>query len=426
MTFSEKPSLGGLLSSEASSLNFSSSEDSYISEENKELLCQDRQKNEQELIAQLIAENQQLKQEVREKNQELEECKINQQGKQEGQKVIDKSRISIKNSNSKEQDLLNLCELIEVLQKCVSLNQAQSLIIMEIPYLFPLLSGKLYSFNEDKNRMEAMTSWGNYNDSKFSFFTDDCWGLKTGRFHKFENHSSSLCSHHIHHGDKSKYSLCLPIISREEIFGLLYLCHRKESLLSEDKMQFAMMVAKHLALILSNLKFQEKLRQDCIRDPLTGLFNRRYLEESLKRELLRSQRTEKPLGVIMVDVDHFKKFNDNYSHEAGDKVLQVVGEFLQESIRGSDIACRYGGEELTLILPDANLKQTQERAEEIRQGMKQLIIRYKGEKLPQVTASFGVASYPQQGTTSQMLLSKADAALYAAKDKGRDCVMTAA
>src|ERR1041384_3945577 len=123
----------------------------------------------------------------------------------------------------------------------------------------------------------------------------------------------------------------------------------------ETRQRFVMTVAEHIALALANLKLRETLRSQSIRDPLTGLFNRRYMEESLEREMRRASRGRHPVGIIMLDLDHFKKFNDSYGHDAGDALMRIVGNTLQRSIRAEDIACRYRGEGFTFILPEAAL-----------------------------------------------------------------------
>lgn len=184
-------------------------------------------------------------------------------------------------------------------------------------------------------------------------------------------------------------------------------------------------MVEQLTLALANLQLREQLREQSIRDPLTGLFNRRYMEETLKRELQRANRYQYPIGVVMLDIDHFKQFNDTWGHDGGDAVLRAIGLFLQEHIRGSDVACRYGGEEFILILPDAPLEDTYHRAHELRAGIKDLQIQHNGQQLPTVTTSVGVASFPVHGVTIEEVIKVADTALYQAKTGGRDQVVLA-
>jgi diguanylate cyclase (GGDEF)-like protein len=215
------------------------------------------------------------------------------------------------------------------------------------------------------------------------------------------------------------------MMAQSETLGLLYLCTPQHDSLSAPKQQLARTVAEQVALAISNLRLRETLQQQSIRDPLTGLYNRRYLEEALEQAVCRARRDRSPIGAIILDIDHFKQFNDTFGHDAGDLVLQEVAQFLQSRIRGSDIACRYGGEEMTLILPGATLEETVQRAEVMCQELKYLSLRHGGQTLGAITASFGVASFPQHAVTVATLLQAADAALYQAKWAGRDRVVVA-
>lgn len=170
---------------------------------------------------------------------------------------------------------------------------------------------------------------------------------------------------------------------------------------------------------------EELLHNQCIRDPLTGLFNRRFIADFLERELNRSLRQQQPLGIIMFDIDRFKRFNDTFGHDAGDVVLAEVGRFLQQNIYNSDSACRYGGEEFMLILPGTGLAETKQRAEQLRDRVKHLKLEYLHQPLGGVTISLGVACFPEHGTTGAELIQVADVALYRAKASGRDRVVTA-
>ncbi len=257
------------------------------------------------------------------------------------------------------------------------------------------------------------------------FSTAECIALRRGLPHLVEDTEKGLVCKHIHPELLPQAYFCIPMVAQGEAMGVLYLSFPQKGQLKKAKQHLAVTVARQISLALANLKLHEKLQQQSIRDPLTGLFNRRYLEESLERELHRARRTEQPLGICMIDVDHFKNFNDTFGHEAGDAVLRELGLFLQQNIRGSDIACRYGGEELTLILPDASLEDTKKRAEYLRENVKLLWLEHRRQPLGSITISIGVASFPQQGHSMEGLIRAADMALYRAKKEGRDRVVTA-
>jgi diguanylate cyclase (GGDEF)-like protein/PAS domain S-box-containing protein len=173
------------------------------------------------------------------------------------------------------------------------------------------------------------------------------------------------------------------------------------------------------------LKSQTLLREQSVRDYLTGLFNRRYMEETLERELLRAARKRLSLGMIMLDVDDFKQFNDTYGHAAGDEILRELGSLLLRQVRGEDIACRYGGDEFIIILPDASGEVTRERAGLICENAGMFHLQFEGHTLAPVTLSLGVAVFPEHGATSTGILRAVDAALYRAKHNGRGQVVVA-
>ena len=168
---------------------------------------------------------------------------------------------------------------------------------------------------------------------------------------------------------------------------------------------------------------EQKLQEQAISDPLTGLYNRRYLNEFLPRELARSGRNATPVAVILIDLDQFKRVNDSFGHEAGDIVLIAVGNLLKGKVRGSDIACRYGGEEFALILPETGAEPAVRRAEDIRLSISALETSHAGRPLGKIAASFGIALFPDHAQDTDDLLRVADIALYAAKGAGRDRVV---
>jgi diguanylate cyclase (GGDEF)-like protein len=223
-------------------------------------------------------------------------------------------------------------------------------------------------------------------------------------------------------------------MTQSEPLGLLYLqCQPGGAADSElapaerlvAAQQIAQTASEQIALALSNLKLRETLRSQAIRDPLTGLFNRRYLEESFDRELHRSARNQTALSVILMDLDHFKRFNDTFGHEAGDLLLREIGSLLKSSVRGGDIPCRFGGEEFLLVMPEATGETAQQRAEQLREKIKQLALEYQGQPLGRVTMSLGIAVYPSHGHAATDIVRAADRALYRAKAEGRDRVVVA-
>jgi len=268
-----------------------------------------------------------------------------------------------------------------------------------------------------------------------SFAPDDCWALRRGRIHILnikQNGLELLCPHL--KDDPPLSALCIPMMAQGEAMGILHLRSNSSaltessqirSLMTESTQRIAIAMADSIVLTLANLKLRISLREQSIRDPLTSLFNRRYMEATLEREFNRAGRFQRSVGIMMLDLDHFKRFNDTFGHEAGDTLLRELGSFLKKHLRGSDIACRYGGEEFSLILPEVSLENVQARAEQLREGIKQLNVQHNGKALGPISLSVGIGMFPEHGMTSQQVLKAADAALYQAKGAGRDRVVTA-
>jgi diguanylate cyclase (GGDEF)-like protein len=218
--------------------------------------------------------------------------------------------------------------------------------------------------------------------------------------------------HHVDDPPPSSY-VCVPLMVQGEMLGILHL--ENDKLADPDEQPLAVAFAEHAALTLANLRLRERLHAQAMRDGLTGIFNRRFMEESLLREARRADRSQMPLSVIMIDIDHFKRFNDNFGHPAGDALLRGVGKMLQAEMRGGDLACRYGGEEFTVILPATPLPAACEIAERLRMKTQELDIAMEGRALDKITISLGVASYPQHGDSWEAVVHAADLALLNAK-----------
>jgi diguanylate cyclase (GGDEF)-like protein len=217
-------------------------------------------------------------------------------------------------------------------------------------------------------------------------------------------------------------------MAKGDILGLLHLKNAFNAGNSgpaeiSDLRQMAVTLSEYLSLSIANVKLSESLSRQSIQDPQSGLYNRRFMEESLQREITRAARKVTPIGIIMGDLDHFKKFNDVYGHAAGDKIIVEIGKLFKDKFRGSDIACRYGGEEFLIILPESSREDTIKRADALREEIKKIEMVFQGTILGTITMSMGVAAYPEKGTRMEDLLRVADTALYKAKQDGRDRVV---
>lgn len=287
-----------------------------------------------------------------------------------------------------------------------------------LPQVLSGLAGRLYLFNNSRNLLVHAVSWGAPSWAPETFAPDDCWGLRRGYPHLVTCEPSEIICKHADH-DCISDQLCKPVMAGGQILGLFYI---QGTIGPEDRFRLEL-VAENVALALVNEDLRKRLREQSIRDPLTGLFNRRYLEETLTLESSRSSRSDTPLSVIMADVDHFKRFNDTYGHPAGDALLKELAGLMQDHFREGDIVCRYGGEEFAIIAPGADLDLISRRAESLRQAVHQLNLTFEGRDLGQITMSFGIAcSSGKGGPTGQALIGRADQALYRAKHGGRDRV----
>lgn len=320
-----------------------------------------------------------------------------------------------------EMSLLN--RMSTALQSSETFTAAVNISIPFLEQLFAESSGALYLSNTSSGMLDRIAYWGNAALDTESIPIETCASLE--KTHSFPVDETDVCflgadvapTSWIYHQLKSK----------GELLGLLRLqqppTHDKPFL--DHWWRLSVMVTDHLALALANLHLRERLHRQSIRDPLTGLYNRRYLDETLPGELRQADEGDYSIGVILLDIDHFKRFNDSHGHDGGDALLRAVGSLLTAQSRSRDIACRYGGEEFVLILPGATLERTYERAEQFRSYIEQLHVWHNGIMLGRVSASLGIAAYQDHGTTDEEIIKAADRALYQAKHEGRNRVTVA-
>lgn len=286
-----------------------------------------------------------------------------------------------------------------------------------VPRVLPNLPGVLYAHNNSRNLLFPLASWGSFHGQADGFAPDDCWALRRGLGHFVYEPGTDIVCEHVK--DKERAYHCEPLLASGEVIGVLYLDGQVDT---ETGFRMHVLV-ENIASAMVNHKLQRDLKEQTIRDPLTGLFNRRYMEEALTIEVARSARSGQPLSVVMCDVDHFKRFNDEFGHEAGDMVLQAVGAELSNRFRDGDIVCRYGGEEFMIIAPGTTPEALLPRLEGLREGIAALIMRNGNQTLGNLTMSFGVSSVKSKADTGgRAAVQAADEALYHAKKSGRNRV----
>ncbi len=315
-----------------------------------------------------------------------------------------------------------LSETDDLLQSCLTVEEAYRIAIRHFEMQVPQMSGAIFAIAEGGDTADLVCKWGEPHLKGGSFAAQDCWAVRRGRIASTTATDPKPACDHIGPAIP-QYALCIPMIAHGETSGIVYLdtgSQMEGVSLSDHEKRGLRRVAEHLSLAVANLTLRETLRIQSIRDPLTGLFNRRYMEESLERELRRSLRKETFLSILMADIDHFKRFNDTFGHEAGDAVLRELARTFQALLRAEDIVCRYGGEEFLVVLPETTPTTAQETAERLRNAVQAIQIQHYGQELNGITLSIGIACYPEHATDTKALVHAADAALYQAKNSGRN------
>jgi diguanylate cyclase (GGDEF)-like protein/PAS domain S-box-containing protein len=351
---------------------------------------------------------------------------------------LSESLLSLQERN-REMVLLN--KLSETLQSCKQTEEAYQNIGKTAPDLFNNQPGVLLTLDPETRAVGIGCHWGNLINSQDESIFSTCPAIKDKKvIVSLTPEETSSCPCVARSAFKVPF-LCMAIHDQDKAFALLHLEYHDNSpfdplesisvsntlqhnLTLQEWEDLAMMTSSQLSLSLMNTRLKERLQIEAIRDPLTGLFNRRYMDESLEREFSRAMRHQHPVGVMMIDIDNFKTYNDQYGHKMGDSILKQIGAYLSRHFRGEDTACRYGGDEIVIILPEAALEETTRRALEINQDLHHLM--YEKNCFEQeLTTSIGVAIFPQHGHTPREVLEAADAALYHAKQTGRDRVIIA-
>jgi len=342
-------------------------------------------------------------------------------------------KASMERVESYAEQIGQLTALGHLLQSCLTPEEVFSVIQDAMPKLFPEDSGAVTILKASGNVMEAMASWGSTPPRNRVFEPEECWAFRRGRPHFVTSVNSPLRCAHLTPDDGST-TFCVPMMAQGDNVGIVQFnfdqadpseSPNDSGLVQSARARIAAALAEHAALSLANLRLRAALRSQSIIDSLTGLYNRRYLENVLERECRRVVRAQRPLTILMIDIDHFKQFNDTWGHGGGDVVLREFGALLRAHFRGDDIACRFGGEEFVVMLAEAKIDDAFRRAEDLREEVHQLVAEHHKQPLGSISISIGIAALPEHGITPEDLISAADRALYDAKKAGRDCTVYA-
>lgn len=327
---------------------------------------------------------------------------------------------------------LTFRKLSSYLKSALTALEAHSAIECFGPQLWPAATGTVYLLHATGDYLERAATWGDASLTNESLAWQDCWAMRHLRPHGVRDTGSEILCRHIAQASAALPSLCVPLVAQGQMLGLLHLQRLKNisdtsqnETSADPSLALAVAVAEDLSLAHANMRLRESLREQSTRDSLTGLFNRRFVDEFLVRELARAERKTRQLSMIALDIDHFKRINDSFGHGAGDTVLQKVGTILRAHVRDTDVASRVGGEEFLLLLAESPLPLAAKRAEDIRTAIYEMSLKYKNKDLGRITASFGAVVFPEHGRTAEALIRAADKALYDAKHAGRNQVVSA-
>ena len=338
-------------------------------------------------------------------------------------KLNDELTAMVVEMKQRDREMNQLNHMNDLLQACATQDEAYEVIALMAGDLFIGHSGFVATLHPSDRRLETVARWGDESAIVSAFDLNDCWAMRRGQPHEVADPRGGLvCRHFV--GQPATGYLCVPLTVQGDALGLLCIIGSASNATREAvKEQLAVTVGEAIKLSLCNLRLRERLREQATLDVLTGLYNRRYLDETLARELHRALRRKSPLCVAMLDLDHFKRFNDTFGHEVGDHLLRELGHVLRVNLRKSDVSCRYGGEEFVLVFPDSSLADTRQRVEQIRTLVKGLVFRHGDQPVGKITVSAGIAQAHADGSSPSELLRAADEAMYAAKQGGRDRVV---
>ena len=346
--------------------------------------------------------------------------------KAEAEEAQRKAAEILEAERARQREASLLSQMDEWLQSCKSLSELYGIVTAFMTKVLPGTRGRLFIFSSGRDILEQACSW-NCEKPSDHLTPDSCWALRRGRSYTYQPERLGFVCDHIAHGRDAdslpeKFT-CVPIVAHGNTVGLMSFEFISDegnpNLLNPDR--FTTRCAEHISMAIANVKLRDELQDQSTKDPLTGLYNRRHFLEALRRELIQTAARQGNFALLTFDADHFKKFNDEYGHDAGDAVLEAIAQRALAVDHPGTVPCRVGGEEFSVVLPNADRTRASEVIEDLRQAVEEMRVKYIGGPLPKVTISAGVSVYPTHGTDAQSMIKEADVALYNAKNAGRNC-----
>lgn len=349
--------------------------------------------------------------------------------REEAETASEKANEAFTLERERKQEARLLSELGEWLQSCKSLEELYKVVEQFMARFFPRSEGEVYLYSNSRDVLFGACNWPNDEAPIHDYIhADDCWSLRRGRMYKYGSGLVDFkCQHVESEGIDCAKSVCIPLIAHGDTIGMLHIRFSKDNLdFQKDNLPhdyaFALRCSEQVSLAIANVRLRDELREQSTRDSLTGLYNRRFFTEHSRRELTIARSKGMNVSLLALDADFFKRFNDNYGHDAGDTVLRSIADTMLQHSEGDGIVARLGGEEFAILLPDTSAERAVERAEELRCAIESNTVRYADQNLPATTLSIGVAVYPDDGSNLHELMGAADQGLYNAKKAGRNCV----
>ena len=320
---------------------------------------------------------------------------------------------------AKKRELIYLSDMADMLYSCEFEDEVYQVVALTCSKLFPNMSGCINIIANSKNYVQINSTWGSERSSKEVFSLSDCWALRRGKLNLLSPCNAGLmCSHLI--PPASGAHLCVPLFGQGEVIGILHINALEE--ISREAQQITEIIARTLGIALNNLSIKQRLTYDSLRDGMTQLFNQSYMQNITEQRLAEADRAGQPLSVIFLDIDNFKSYNSHYGHMTANIVLQGLAKLLLKSIRSFDIACRWGGEEFVIVMPNMTLETLRMRVEQLRIDVEQMQLKDGDQILKSITASFGIA-VSEPGITVKDFLNRANQAMLEAKRTGKNRVM---